>query len=64
MYESKKWFQSKIIWLGIIETIISLSELVSEFLSTGDTSAIALVGLVNGIAVIVARKWFTKKTVE
>ena len=64
MEKTKTVFQSKIVWLGIIETLIGSGQLLAEYLNAGDFSEIAITHLVIGMLTIVSRIWFTNTTIK
>jgi hypothetical protein len=57
--DQKPWWKSKIVWLGVINTLIAGLELGGVFLDTGDFSPVAISQLVIGILMVIARIWFT-----
>ena len=57
--DTKSWFQSKMVWLGIVQTAIAILSLVAEFLTHNDFSSAAVVMLFSGALTIVLRIWFT-----
>jgi len=57
--DQKPWWKSKIVWLGVINTLIAGLELGGVFLETGDFSPVAISQLVIGILMVIARIWFT-----
>lgn len=52
----KPWYQSKTVWLGIIEALIGSLGILATFLSEGDYTASSIVLLVVGVLTIVMRK--------
>ena len=61
---TKNWHQSKTIWLGVLTTITSLTAILIPFIETGDFSPVAVITLIQGLAIVVIRKWFTNTTIE
>ena len=55
----KAWYQSKLIWLGILITLQGAIPLVQEMLAKGPVDSQSVLALVSGILVIVIRVWFT-----
>jgi hypothetical protein len=55
----KKWYESKLVWLGVIQTVIGILGLLATFLEVGDFAAPAVVALVIGALTVVLRIWFT-----
>ena len=60
---SKKWYQSKTVWIGILEVLSAVGLLVADFLTTGDFTAPAFVLLGVGVITIVMR-FLTEQPVE
>jgi hypothetical protein len=56
--EGKKWYASKMVWLGILITLQGLIPLVVEFLEKGPVSPAAVGSLLSGILVVILRVWF------
>lgn len=61
---SKSWYLSKIVWLGIIQTLIGGLGVLGEFLQKGDYSPFALTILATGILTVVLRVWFTTESIK
>ena len=57
--ETKPWYVSSFVWLGVIETIIGGLELVAAYLDNGDFTPTALVLLIAGIFTVARRVWGT-----
>lgn len=51
--DTKKWYQSKLVWLGIIESLSGLFALLSEYLAKGNYSPSGLMLLGVGICSII-----------
>ena len=56
---NKKWYESKMVYLGIVQFLIGALGLLAEFLKAGDYSPFAVTMLASGILVVVMRVWFT-----
>jgi uncharacterized membrane protein len=54
--ETKKWFQSKTFWVGVLEVVIGMLGLVAQFLEGGNFAVPGIVALVAGILTIVMRR--------
>jgi hypothetical protein len=51
---------SKIVWLGIIQTLIGALLEISDYLSTGKPfDALGIILIVIGILTVILRVWFT-----
>ena len=55
----KMWYQSKLVWLGVIQFLIGALGLAGEFLQKGDYSPFAVTVLFAGVLTVVLRIWFT-----
>jgi drug/metabolite transporter (DMT)-like permease len=61
----KKFYLSKLVWLGIIQTIIGILTLVLEYMKTGQPwNPPGILFLVIGVLTIVLRIWFTETPIE
>jgi len=56
---SKSWFQSKLVWLGILQTVIGVLGIVADFLGAGNYTPQAVTILVMGALTVGLRIWFT-----
>lgn len=57
--EQKPWYKSKLVWLGIVQTLVGVATLLSDWLGAGDYSPASIASLVGGILTVVLRVWFT-----
>ena len=60
----KQWYESKTVWLGIIQFLIGSLTLLGEFLQKQDFSPVAVTLLGTGILSVVLRVWFTNTPVD
>lgn len=60
----KSWYESKVVWAMVVQSVISILLLVQEWYSTGDYSIPGIIGLVIGVLVIVLRVWFTDQPID
>jgi len=61
----KPWYQSKIVWLGVITTLMGVLPLVAGFIDTQSVNdPAAWITLVIGILTVVSRVWFTDTQIE
>jgi len=51
----KKWYESRTIWIGIIQVLCAVGLIVADFLQVGNFTAPAFVLLLVGILTIVMR---------
>lgn len=61
---SKVWYESKTVWLGIVQFLIGAFGLLAEFLNKGDFSPASVVVLLSGVLVVVLRVWFTDTAIS
>lgn len=59
----KKWYESKLVWLGVIQSLIGMLAVLGEYLSKGDFSPVAVVTLVSGFLTVILRVWFTNTVI-
>jgi hypothetical protein len=57
--ESKKWYESKIVQVMILQVLFSFFMLLQDFLAKNDFSSVAIVGLLGSIIVIVLRIFYS-----
>ena len=60
----KPWYQSKSIWLAIIQTLLGILALVATFLEIASFTAPAIVMLVMAALQVVIRVWFTDTQIQ
>jgi hypothetical protein len=53
--ESKKWYLSKTLWIGVLTIVISILMLVSQFLTAGNFDPASIVSLVSGGLMVILR---------
>lgn len=49
---SKEWWESSLVWIGILTAVGSASDLLVQFLQTHDFSIVAFIMLLQGLLVI------------
>jgi len=59
----KKWYQSKLVWLGVIITLQGLIPLVTELLAKGTVSPADVGVFASGVLAVILRVWFTDSAV-
>jgi SNF family Na+-dependent transporter len=64
MMETKKWYTSKILWSGVIVTLIGALQFVEQWLETATYSVSDFVILATGILTVVFRVWFTDTPIK
>jgi len=62
--ETKKWWESKIVWLGIIETLIGVLQIVQQQIEVGSLNGAGVVNILIGALTIIMRVWFTNKVIS
>jgi hypothetical protein len=60
----KAWYQSKLVWLGIILTISGALPFVSELVKVQPITPEAVIALVGGILTVILRVWFTDTEIK
>ena len=59
----KPWWQSKVVLLGAIETLLGVGELIRSAIVDGTLGdVVGWIALATGILTIISRIWFTSKT--
>lgn len=59
-----KWYQSKLVWLGVLITFQGSVPILIELLNKQAMSVSDVLVTLSGIATVVARVWFTTKQVK
>lgn len=59
----KAWYQSKLVWLGIVQTLIGSLGLLADYLANGAYTPEQVVLLFSGILTVILRVWFTNTQV-
>jgi hypothetical protein len=54
-----KWYQSKIVWLGVVTTLIGALQLLVPVLQANSFAPADITTLVIGVLTIISRIWFT-----
>lgn len=54
--ETKLWYQSRTMWVGIVEILIGILGIVATFLNVGSYSPESIVLMVVGFLTIILRK--------
>ena len=58
------WYESKIVWLGIITTLLGALEVVRQYIAVTPLSADSVILIVSGILAVILRVWFTSTPVK
>jgi len=56
---TKKWYKSKLVWLGVIVTLQGVIPLVVDLLSKGAVSPADIGVALSGFLTVILRVWFT-----
>jgi antibiotic biosynthesis monooxygenase (ABM) superfamily enzyme len=64
----KPWYQSKLVWTGVLTTILGIAPLVATYVKLISPGAAmiadATVVLVSGIVTVILRVWFTDTAIQ
>lgn len=64
----KKWYESKMAWLGIITTVLGVLPLIGVYVEAVAPEVAAVAGatiaLISGVLTVVLRVWFTDTAIE
>lgn len=61
----KPWYQSKIVWLGVIQTLLGALDVVKDALSKGsDLTPLDFSLIASGVLTVIMRVWFTDTAIE
>ncbi len=60
---TKKWYLSKILWLGLIITFQGCVPIVVDLLNKGEISIADVLVALSGIGTVIARIWFTDSAI-
>ncbi len=56
--DTKKWYQSKLVWLGLILTLSGALPFASELVKAAPISPEAVISFVGGLLTVILRVWF------
>ena len=60
----KRWYQSRTVWVGIVEIALGITGLVADQLATGqEWTALSVLAIVSGALTIILRK-ITEKPIR
>lgn len=60
----KPWYQSKLVWLGVITTLIGVLEVVGIWLEAAQFQPQDFVVLAVGVLTVILRVWFTDTSIS
>jgi hypothetical protein len=55
--DTKPWYQSKLVWMGVLTALLGIIPLVQEMIDKGPVDTTAILTLVSGVIVIALRVW-------
>jgi hypothetical protein len=55
--DTKPWYQSKLVWMGVLTALLGIIPLVQEMINKGPVDTTAILTLVSGVIVIALRVW-------
>jgi hypothetical protein len=53
----KNWYESKLVWMGVLTALLGIIPLVQEMVSKGPVDFTAVLTLLSGVIVVVLRVW-------
>jgi hypothetical protein len=66
--DTKKWYESKLVWLGIITTVLGCLPLIGVYVQAiaPEVALIvdATIALIAGILTVILRVWFTDTSIS
>ena len=60
----KRWFTSKILWIGVMQFVYGSAMMIAEFIEAVNFSPTSIASFVMGILLVVFRVWFTDSSLE
>lgn len=60
----KKWYQSKILWVGVMQLVYGSAMMIAEFIEAASFAPTSIAAFVCGLLLIVFRIWFTDYSIE
>jgi hypothetical protein len=61
---TKKWYESKTTWLGIVLTIAGVADFLTGLFDAGPLTWQSITLIISGVAVVVLRVWFTNTPIK
>lgn len=62
--EPKPWYKSKIVWLGIITTLLGVVPVVTQLANAYGVNAAEVGTAIIGILTVIIRVWFTDAAIS
>jgi len=53
--ETKAWYTSKMVWLGVLTALLGIIPLVQEMIAKGPVDLVAVLTLISGVIMVVLR---------
>ncbi len=60
----KEWYKSKLIWMGVIQTLIGALQLLGDMLAKAQVTPADVALFCSGVLVVVMRIWFTAEPIN
>jgi len=60
----KLWYVSKLVWLGVLQTVIAVLLSAADLLAKGTITPVDIVLFLAGVLTIIIRVWFTDAPIE
>lgn len=61
----KPFYLSKLVWLGIVQTLLGSLSVIASFLQSGKPlDPLGIVLIVSGILTVILRVWFTEEPIK
>jgi hypothetical protein len=61
---SKRWFESKLFWIGTLQVLIGVGTSLAEFFSAGVFDAASITLFITGVLTIISRTFFTDTVIQ
>lgn len=55
----RSWYTSKIVWLGVITTLLGVLPLIDELVKQSPITPSSIIALITGVLIVIVRVWFT-----
>ena len=60
----KAWYESKLVWAGVVTTLIGALGVVQEVMAAGPVDYNAVILMASGILTVIFRVWFTSAEIK
>jgi hypothetical protein len=55
--ETKKWYESKLVWVGIATCVLGIIPLIQEMIAKGPVGVDSILTVISGAIVVILRVW-------